>query len=103
MSANEYDTELSQDEQEDTLLNSPGFKMGVDVGQSFGEQKAYDEIRKAYAEKGVTGVEAWLERKRPKTMEEWDEYYEAHPEEWTKPYPRRAGVLSRKRRGYQKE
>jgi len=45
------------------------FNYGIDVGESLGEWKTSEKAQRAYDE---GKIEWWLEKQRPKTLEEWD-------------------------------
>ena len=54
------------------ILNEE-FDHGMAVGESIGHYQIADEARKAYDE---GKIEWWLEKQRPKTLEEWDKWRE---------------------------
>lgn len=63
------------DDAMEAVFDSPAFKLGMDIGQSLGSSHTIDEAQRAY---DVGEIELFLDWHRPKTMEEWDEYYEKY-------------------------
>ena len=51
---------------------------GIDIGIAIGKHETYKEVAAAHAE---GKIEFWLEKHRPKTMEEWAEWDANNPEE----------------------
>lgn len=54
---------------------SPVFKHGYDVGESIGETRAIDMVRRAY---DMGEIELFIEAMSPKTMDEWEEWENEH-------------------------
>lgn len=54
--------------------NDVEFDLGVQAGASVGHYKAYQEVKLVFETLGASGVEAWLDKNKPRTMEEWAEY-----------------------------
>jgi len=52
-------------------LQDSEFNHGIDVGKSLGAYEVEEEAREAYAE---GKIEWWIEKVRPKTIEEWEEW-----------------------------
>lgn len=79
---------MTQEEDNDKLdkvFDSPEFKFGLDLGQSLGKSHTVDEVQRAY---DAGEIELYLDWHRPKTLEEWDEYYEKYGKDFGKRWER---------------
>jgi hypothetical protein len=70
MNKYEFDEEAYEKE-----INSDTFKHGLDIGESIGEFRTYESAQKAF-DRGE--IELWLDYYRPKSLEDWDKWYEEH-------------------------
>lgn len=64
----------------DETFESPDFNYGFEVGKATGALEAFYEAYNAYS---MGEIELWLEQNTPKTLEEWDEWYAEHGENFS--------------------
>lgn len=77
-----YDEE-DLDKLADALLaewDTPEFKHGYSVGESFGAYDTYKEAHRAYQ---LGEIDLWFAYQKPKTIEEWKEWEQKYGENFS--------------------